>query len=207
MDFLIKGIISGFLIAVPVGPVGILCIRRALADGRWAAFVAGIGAALADTIYGAVAAFGLTFISSFLTEYDITLRLIGGIFVCFLGVRTFRSRYSPSLEGESRNSAGFVKDSISTFIITLTNPGTLLGFMMVFPVIGATTSPSDTPHIVLLVLGVFTGSTLWWLTLSGAAGAFRSKFEPHWLEIFNHIAGAVLVLFGISILVSIFFHN
>ncbi len=206
MEFLIKGIVSGFLIAVPVGPVGILCIRRALADGRWAAFVAGIGAALADTIYGAVAAFGLTFVSSILTEYDFPLKLIGGSFVCFLGVRTFRTRYHPALEGNARHSAGLIKDTLSTFFITLTNPGTLLGFMMVFPVVGAMTAPNDTIHITALVLGVFTGSTLWWLTLSIAAGAFRSKFEPHWLEIFNHIAGAVLVLFGLGILTSLFFH-
>ncbi len=206
MEFLLKGIVSGFIIAVPVGPVGILCIRRALADGRWAAFIAGIGAALADTIYGAVAAYGLTFISSFLITYEFPLKLVGGIFVTFLGVKTFRTRYcAPSFEGNTRHSAGLIKDCLSTFFITLTNPGTLLGFMMVFPIIGAMASPSDTVHITLLVVGVFTGSTLWWLTLSAAAGAFRSKFEPHWLEIFNHIAGAVLVLFGIGILASLFF--
>jgi len=198
---LIKGTIIGFAIAAPVGPVGVLCIRRALADGRLAAFVAGLGAAAADTLYGAVAALGLTLVTDFLTNHRTVLSVVGGLFLIYLGWRTMRAR--PQMLPTPDTHIGLVRDFLSTFLITLTNPGTILAFMAVFASITAVQMANPMSlDTSLLILGVFVGSAAWWGLLSAAAGAVRSHFTPLWLRWLNWGSGAVLVVFGIAVLVS-----
>ncbi|MBB4264841.1 LysE family translocator [Roseospira visakhapatnamensis] len=198
---LIKGTLIGFAIAAPVGPVGILCIRRALADGRMAAFVAGLGAAVADTLYGAVAAWGLTLVTNFLTNHRTLLSVVGGVFLVYLGVRTMRAR-SQMLPTPDTH-IGLMRDFLSTFLITLTNPATILAFMAVFASITAVQMRSPVSlDTNLLILGVFIGSAAWWGLLSAVAGAVRSHFTPMWLRWLNRGSGAVLVLFGVGVLVS-----
>lgn len=196
----LRGLAIGFALAAPVGPVGILCIRRALADGRYAAFVAGLGAAVADTFYGAVAGLGLTVISSFLVDHATALRLVGGLFLVGLGIRTFR--HPPRIEARPLCGPGMARDFASTFLITLSNPATILAAMGVFAAIGALDNSSPSASGTL-ILGVFGGSTLWWLVLSAAASAVRSRFSPRWLERLNHASGVMLVVFGLAILASL----
>ena len=192
------GIVIGFLIAAPVGPVGVLCIRRALNDGRVAAFVAGLGAALADTFYGAVAGFGLNMVSGFLIDHQIAVQVVGGLFLVVLGGRTL---LAPPPDGEAPTGrAGLVQDFVSTLMITLTNPATILAFMGIFAAFGTAARTDTWADSGLLVAGVFTGSALWWLTLSALASAARDRFSPRWLARLNRISGAVLLLFGGGIL-------
>lgn len=198
---LVKGTIIGFAIAAPVGPVGVLCIRRALADGRLAAFVAGLGAAVADTIYGAVAAWGLTLVTDFLTNHRTILSVVGGLFLVYLGWRTMRTRAQMLPTPDTH--IGLMRDFVSTFLITLTNPGTILAFMAVFASITAVQMANPASlDTGLLILGVFVGSAAWWGLLSAAAGAVRSHFTPLWLLWLNRGSGAVLILFGVGVLVS-----
>jgi threonine/homoserine/homoserine lactone efflux protein len=196
----LRGLAIGFALAAPVGPVGILCIRRALADGRYAAFVAGLGAAFADTFYGAVAGLGLTIISSFLVEHALALRLVGGGFMTVLGGITFRT--PARIEPQPLSGPGLLRDFISTFLITLSNPATILASMGVFAAIGALSNESTAASGVL-IFGVFCGSTLWWLVLSGIAGALRERFSPQRLARLNQISGGLLLVFGIAILASL----
>jgi len=196
----LRGLAIGVALAAPVGPVGILCIRRALADGRYAAFVAGLGAAFADTFYGAVAGLGLSVVSDFLQEHAFALRLIGSVFMLVLGAATWRKR--PQCDTSPARGQGLMKDFLSTFIITLSNPATILGAMGVFAALG-TVDAGDGNIAAQLILGVFSGSTLWWLTLSALAGAVRSKFTPDWLVKLNHCSGVALLLFGTGILISL----
>lgn len=199
----LNGMAIGFAIAAPVGPVGVLCIRRALADGRAAAFIAGLGAAVADTFYGAVAGFGLTFISEFLLSHDTALRLVGGSFICLLGWHTYRAH--PRLEAAPATGPGLARDFLSTFLLTLTNPGTILAFMGVFAAMGTIGMADSAKSSALLITGVFFGSALWWLLLSAAAGAVRSRFTPRWLAALNRGSGALLLLFGLALLGSLLF--
>ncbi|MGB0697705.1 MAG: LysE family translocator [Rhodospirillaceae bacterium] len=199
---LLKGILVGFAIAVPVGPVGILCIRRALADGRTAAFVAGLGAAVADTFYGAVAGFGLTLVSDFLSNNRVILSLVGSVFLLLLGWRTFRAR--PVILPASSVKTGLIKDFLSSFTITLTNPATILAFMAVFASLSVVSFDKDRIDGSLIIIGVFVGSALWWATLSAAAGAVRSHFTPIWLLWLNRISGGALLVFGVCIAISVF---
>ncbi|SIS68916.1 LysE family translocator [Insolitispirillum peregrinum] len=193
----------GFLIAAPVGPVGLLCIRRALADGRGAAFIAGLGAAVADTFYGAVAGLGLTLISDFLMRYRDPLSIIGAVFLLVLGWRAWKSP-PPTLRcAEGAAHLGLLKDFTVTLSITLTNPATILAFMAVFASLGAIHPGDDPLHSTLMIIGVFIGSALWWLTLSALASAVRHRFTERWLSHLNQASGGLLVLSAVGILLSV----
>jgi threonine/homoserine/homoserine lactone efflux protein len=195
VGLLIKGIIIGFAIAAPVGPIGVLCIRRTLADGRLPGFVSGLGAATADAGYGAVAAFGLTLITDFLMEGASWLRLIGGAFLLFLGIRTFFAR--PAERAAPVRNGGLVGAYASTFFLTLTNPTTILSFAAIFAGLGAGSPNGNPSSAMLLVLGVFLGSALWWLVLSGTAGLFRAKLSAGGLRWVNRVSGTIITAFGV----------
>ena len=194
MSLLIKGVIIGFAIAAPVGPIGVLCIRRTLADGRLPGFVSGLGAATADAGYGAVAAFGLTLITDFLMEGASWLRLIGGAFLLFLGIRTFFAR--PAERAAPVRNGGLVGAYASTLFLTLTNPTTILSFAAIFVGLGVG-STNDALSAMLLVLGVFLGSALWWVVLSGTAGLFRAKLSAGGLRWVNRVSGTIIAAFGV----------
>lgn len=200
-QFLVSGVIIGFSIAAPVGPIGILCIRRTLAEGRLHGLVSGLGAATADAFYGGVAAFGLTFISDLLVQQQLWLRLFGGAFLCFLGIRTLLAK--PSEKPVSEKRTGILGAYGSTFILTLTNPVTILSFAAIFAGVGLATAIADYGSAALLVLSVFAGSALWWLILSGAVSIARKKVTLNVMKWINRISGAIILSFGIIALISI----
>lgn len=198
----LRGIAIGFSIAAPIGPVGILCIRKALADGRLAAFVAGLGAATADSLFGAVAAFGIAAVMSFIDGQMVTLKVVGGLFMLWLGVHTWRSA-AVAVEVTPGKGPGMARDFLSTFAITLTNPGTIFGVAGVFAALGPSARPGVGLPTGLLVAGIFSGSALWWLTLSAVASAARNRFTPERMRLFNHLSGAMLMVFGVAALGSL----
>jgi threonine/homoserine/homoserine lactone efflux protein len=203
MDFtyLVKGLVIGFSIAAPVGPIGVLCIRRTLAEGRAAGLLSGLGAATADAIYGFIAAFGLTYVSNLLMGYQTWIRLVGGLFLCYLGLRTYFSR--PAENPAWAEGQGLVGAYASTFFLTLTNPMTILAFTAVFAGLGIGSATGDYPSATLLVLGVFGGSATWWLILSGGVSVMRSKFTPRAMDWVNKLAGIVILGFGVVALLSL----
>ena len=200
----LRGIAIGFAIAAPIGPVGILCIRKALADGRLAAFVAGLGAAAADTIFGGIAAFGIGAVMSFIDGQMTILKIVGGIFMVGLGGHTWRSA-AIVVEAEPGKGPGMLRDFLSTLVITITNPGTIFGVAGVFAALGPMGRPQVGLATALLVAGIFTGSALWWLTLSAVASAARDRFTPERMRQFNHLSGALLMVFGAVALGSLLF--
>lgn len=193
LSFFTKGVAIGFSIAAPVGPIGVLCIRRSLADGAPKGFSAGLGAATADAAYGCVAGFGLTAVSGFLVRHQAWLGLIGGGFLCYLGVRTFLSR--PALAAPAGGD-GHLAVYGSTLLLTLANPATILSFAAVFSALGLGIS-ADYFGAGALVAGVFLGSALWWLLLSGGVSLLRSRVNATWMRAVNFVSGCVLVGFGL----------
>ncbi|NWG02498.1 MAG: LysE family transporter [Syntrophaceae bacterium] len=200
-SFLLRGLIIGFSIAAPVGPIGVLCIRRTLAEGRISGFITGLGAATADAIYGAIAGFGLTFISNILISQQIWLRLIGGGFLCYLGLKTFLT--SPSKEAASTKGKGLTRAYVSTFFLTLTNPMTILSFAAIFAGLGVGSMGGGYIPAGLLVAGVFIGSALWWLLLSNGVGLLGKKFNLTGLRWTNRISGIIIIAFGVLALLSL----
>jgi len=198
--------IIGFSIAAPVGPIGVLCIRRTLTEGRLSGFVSGLGAATADAVYGCIAGFGLTFISSFLIEQSQWFRLIGGGFLLYLGLRTFLAK-TESIDGPDSifiQRANLKGNYLSTFVLTLTNPLTILSFAAVFAGLGlGSTSSGNYLSALILVIGVFLGSCSWWFILSGVVGLFRQKLRPDSLIWVNRISGVIIIIFGITAIISL----
>ncbi len=199
--FLLRGLLIGLSIAAPVGPIGVLCIRRTLAAGRVYGLVSGLGAATADAFYGSVAGFGLTFLSSFLIEQRFWLKLIGGLFLCYLGIRTFLAQ--PAERAAAAKSSGLTGAYASTLLLTLTNPTTILSFAAIFAGLGLASVSGSYVSSGLLVLGVFLGSALWWFLLSGGISLFRGKLGTRQLRWINRLSGGIILAFGVLALASL----
>ncbi|MEO8144569.1 MAG: LysE family transporter [Betaproteobacteria bacterium] len=189
----LKGLVFGFLLAASVGPMWVLCFRRTIEHGALAGFVSGLGIAVADGLYGAVAAFGLTAISGLLLEYRFWIGLIGSVFLLYLGVKTLLSR--PELNAASGSSAGLTQGFLSTLGLTLANPPTILAFVAIFAGLGLASS-SDYGAASLVVLGVFLGSASWWVVLAACAGWLRNRIGPALLRTINIVSGLTILGFA-----------
>lgn len=194
----VRGLIIGFSIAAPVGPIGVLVIRRTLAEGRLVGLVTGMGAATADALYGLLGAFGLTFVTGMLLRGTDWLQILGGAFLCYLGVRTFLA--PPATQAARVGGGTYARAYLTTFALTLTNPATIFSFAAVFAGLGLGIGNSGYDAALLLVLGVFTGSALWWLLLSGGVSLAANRVTPQMLVWVNRISGAVILAFGIAVL-------
>jgi threonine/homoserine/homoserine lactone efflux protein len=189
-----RGLVIGFSIAAPVGPIGILCIRRTLTDGRTSGFLSGLGAATADALYGCVAGFGLTVVSGFLVDQRLWIQLIGGVFLLALGLKTLKA--APAEEAAKASGSGLFASYLTTFFLTLTNPMTILSFAGIFAALGVANTGGSIPAAGRLVLGVFLGSAAWWLLLSGGVGLMQGKVTAGILRWVNRLSGVILVAFG-----------
>ena len=198
--FLLNGFLIGISIAAPVGPISVLCIRRTLAEGRLFGIVSGLGGATGDATYGCVAGFGLTFISNFLINQQAWLHLIGGIFLCYLGVKTLLAK--PARRAALSNENGLVGAYASTFFLTLTNPMTILSFVAIFTGLGLASTGGNFMSAGAWVLGIFIGSSFWLLVLCSSVDVFREKFDPSRLQWLNRISGAIITVFGLVALLS-----
>jgi threonine/homoserine/homoserine lactone efflux protein len=198
--FFLKGLIIGFAMAVPIGPIGIMCIRKTLAEGHARGLMIGLGGATADSLYGVVAAFGLTFVSDLIARQELWVHLVGGGLLLFLGVRTFRARRKdPILPFDNK---GLLGSYVSAFVLALTNPVTIFAFIAVFAAFGLGRQLTVIAACTL-VLGVFAGSLLWFLTLGFIATFFRKKLNRGGLRLVNRIAGVLIVLSGVAAFVSL----
>jgi threonine/homoserine/homoserine lactone efflux protein len=201
IDYWWRGALLGFAIAAPVGPIGLLCIQRTLTAGRLHGLVSGLGAATADALYGCVAGFGLTLIATFLVDQRLWLGLAGGLFLCYLGVRTFQT--PPVLRAAQVQTNTLLGAYGSILFLTLTNPMTILSFVAIFSGLGLANRQGDYLAASLLVLGVFCGSAAWWLLLSSGVSFLRGRITPQILRWINRIAGLVIVTLGLGMLITI----
>ncbi len=196
----LRGLVIGLSVAATIGPMAVLCMRRTLAHGRVAGLVTGLGVATADGLYGAVAGFGLTVISDLLLAERLWLRLIGGLFLCYLGLKTVRA--APATRAAAVGGTTVAAVYFSALGLTLTNPLTILSFAAIFAGLGAATERAY-GAAVPLVAGVFLGSALWWVILTGVVGALRGRITPGALRWVNRASGAIILSFGLVALLSV----
>jgi len=202
--FFLKGIAVGIVIAVPVGPVGVLCVRRTIFEGRLFGFLSGLGAATADTIFGIVAGFGLTVVSDVLLDYQTWLRAAGGLFLVYVGVSALRKQVV-RCEAPEKNAENLLSAYLSTFALTITNPVTILAFLGIFAGVGFTGEEATLGRAAMLVAGVLVGSLIWWLGISLGAGLFRKSFGERHLALLNRVSGGILTLSGVGLLCSLLY--
>jgi len=192
----LKGLAIGFSIAAPVGPIGLLCIHRSLNNGFKIGFFTGLGAATADAVYGAVVGFGLTAISSFLVASKFWIQLLGGLFLIYLGASLLRlPKQERVIHNEKSISVRYAFGT--TFLLTMTNPMTILSFVAVFAGLGIGTTSSEFADAMYLVFGVLIGSSLWWLLLSsGVSYVLHGKINKKQRGWINYLSSSVIILFG-----------
>ena len=195
LGIILQGLVLGFSIAAPVGPVGVLCIRRSMTRGFRSGLVSGLGAASADAVYGTIAAAGLTLVADFLVSQRFWLGLLGGGFLLFLGIKTML--IPPSSQNKEEEKTGMGSDYFSTLLLTLSNPMTIFSFAAIFSGMSAQALPVYRFSAFLLVLGVFLGSALWWLILSGSVGLLRTRVTQAMLVWVNRVSGLVIIGFAI----------
>jgi threonine/homoserine/homoserine lactone efflux protein len=200
MGLLIKGLVVGFVVAAPAGPIAVMCLHRSIEEGHLSGIATGIGAALGDTVFGALALFGVGYVAAFISSEQIPLRLGGGVVLCALGIVTFLRRPRPGT---------FVEDHITligafagAFALTLANPITILAFLAIFSAIGVEHLAGQRVDAVTLIAGILAGSTAWWMLLAVGAALFRDRFTEKGLIWITRISGLVIVGFGVAALVS-----
>jgi len=203
LSFIGKGMMIGFSIAAPVGPIGILCIHRSLHQGYKWGFITGMGAATADVIYGAIAGFGLTFLSNGLLQYQYWINLIGGLFLLYFGGKILLSKPATANSEQQTNKSLF-PTYIGALFLNLTNPITILLFISIFSGIGILSAETSYWHTGLLILGILLGASLWWLILcSGIAFLLRHRIKQTALIWIQRTAGTAILFFAGALLISV----
>lgn len=200
---IVQGMIVGILVTAPLGPIGVLCIQRTLNKGRVAGYASGLGAALADTFYAIVAGFGITIISNFLIDQQVYIRFFGGLLLVILGVKMFFADIVKQIRSQKERKPSVIGDFVSVFLLTASNPVTIIAFGVFFAGLGFVVEESSVTKIFLLVLGVLLGCLLWWFSLVSLINAFRNKFRLKRLFWINKIFGITTTLFGAFVMLSL----
>lgn len=199
----IRGIATGLIIAAPVGPVNVLCIQRTLGKGWKSGLISGLGAAAADTIYGAVAGFSITLVIDFLLKEQFWIRVLGGFLLIAIGILYY---FKKPLPLEDKEEEATHSDIVSTFLLTLTNPTTILSFIAVLATLGMR-EQRTVPMTLLLVAGIFVGSMIWWVILTGGVNLLRRKITQKTMCWMNRVAGLAIGGFGILNIILGFTHR
>jgi putative LysE/RhtB family amino acid efflux pump len=197
---LLKAWLVGIAIAAPVGPIGILCIRKTLELGFKGTILVGLGAALADSVYGLVAALGLSIISQFLLAKAALIKIVGGMLLLYLAYKEFKNKNlasEPSLKSKADLRLG-----VEVFLLTLANPLTTLSFMSIFASMSDGDGPTTYAKALSMVLGVFLGSMTWWLILGSMLLRVKDKLSQTWLHRIRYVSALVLTGLGIVAIIS-----
>ncbi len=205
IEFLIKGLVIGFLASVPLGPVGVLCIQRTINKGRLSGMFSGMGAATVDAFFALVAALGLTYIINFIEEQQFYIQLIGGVILIIIGARIFYANPIKQIRRHRRRKNKLIEDYFSVLFLTLSNPVAIFLFVAAFAGIGIVTSKDNSLKSSFIVGGVFFGAMFWWLILTFFVDLFRKRFRLKQLWWINKIAGIIVLIFGIAAMLSVFF--
>lgn len=202
--FITKGILIGIAVSIPVGPVAVLCIQRTLNKGFRSGFTSSVGAAFADVLYAAIAGFSITFVANLLNDYQSYIRIFGGMFLIFIGVRIFFSNPATQMRKYRQKGNNYFKDFFSSFLITISNPITIVAIGIIFANFDMIPNGSTDFSIFVLILSVFSGALLWWLSLVSIISVFKKRIRLRNILWINRITGVFIVLFAIYIILTVF---
>ena len=201
----VKGLIIGFALAAPVGPVAAVLVQRTTNRGLRAGLFSGLGSSTADLLYGTAAAFGASFVTDFFLEHGTWLQRVGGAILVLLGLRLFFSRPPRERLAAGNRTGSLARDFLSTFLLTFTNPMTFLAFTAIFATMGLGASRRESILTAELIGGLSAGALLWWWMLALTVHAFRRKFTYGKLVWVNRITGVFVV--GVGVLYLFVLHG
>ncbi len=193
----------GLLASIPLGPIGVICIQRTINKGKTSGFISGLGAAVADTIFAAIAGFSLTYIITFIQEQRLIIEVVGGVIVILLGLKTFYTNPASQLRRHKRQKNKLMEDFVSILLLTITNPFAIFFFVALFATLGIVSDNQTMAMSLIALAGVLLGGSIWWYTLSSLVNMFRNRFRLKQLWWINKIAGAVIVILGILALINV----
>jgi threonine/homoserine/homoserine lactone efflux protein len=202
----IRSLFIGLSVAATIGPMSILCMQRTMSRGFLYGLISGLGIATADGLYGSVAGLGLTVIASFLVSQQTWIHLLGGLFLLYLGGKTMLTKPAERA-AQTATTTNSVGAYVSTLLLTLTNPLTIISFAAIFASLGVGGRSNSTFTALLVIGGVFLGSMLWWCLLTGGISLLRGRFSisgsSRWLLWLNRISGGIIMLFGLLALFNL----
>lgn len=205
MEFLLRGTLIGFAMAIPVGPMGSLCFSRSIKYGFWAGLITGLGIAVTDAVYSSTAVFGLNFFSNFLIKYQLLFNAIGIPIIIYIGIKTYQSNINVNQKDIISKKNLFV-DFVSAILLTLTNPMTIVSFLVVFSHFNIQKVHNNIGQSLFIIFGVFLGSFLWWLFLSIIGNELRHRIQEKFLTRINKVAGIIIVVTAILLIFKVILH-
>jgi threonine/homoserine/homoserine lactone efflux protein len=194
LSLFFKGLLIGASVSAPVGPIGLLCINRSLTEGRVRGFVSGLGAATADMLFCIIAGFGFTFVSRFMDEQALLIRLVGAFCLIFIGLRIFLAR--PEEKSCAVSGGDLAHIYVSTLFLTLINPITVLFFVALFSSLGLSFAQHAHLSLALLTAGVFVGAVAWWFLLTGAVSRLHRRLSQEAMRWVNRVSGTIIMVLG-----------
>lgn len=205
----IKGFVIGLIASMPVGAIAIMTLQRTINNGFWVGFSIGLGAAAGDVIYAAIAGFGISFIKDFLLNNKMWISLIGGILIIYIGYKIFKSdtikQYRKKVDMSRKKMAN---DFFSSFILALTNPGTILGYTWFFATAGVVSYNTTPVHIAVLLLGIILGAVSWWFSIAFFVNKFKNKISLRNIVMINRFSGISIIVIGVvMMIIAVFFKN
>jgi len=203
--FIIKGIVIGLLVSIPVGPVAVLCIQRVMNKGAFSGFITGAGAAFADVIYAVIAGFGITLIKDFLTDNQAVIRVVASGFLIVIAYKIFMSNPAKQLRKLKREGNKFFSDFATSFLLTISNPLTIGAFGLLYAQLDMVDTTTTPVHVVVMVVSVFAGALLWWLSLVGIVSIFKNRIGLRDLVVVNKITGVLIGVFAVFVVASVAF--
>lgn len=203
----VSGAVLGYFAAIPIGPVNLICIRRTLHFGSFYGFVSGLGAAFGDGVFASITAFGFTALAQLIVGYSVPLQLCGGLFLLAFGIRTFFTPPPPKVKERlsapaKSQPSSHARAAASTFMLTISNPATLVAYTALIAGIGVFANSAHPSFFAasFVVLGVFVGSALWWLTLTTIVGLLHARINDRVIRRINEISGLLVTAFGVAVL-------
>lgn len=199
-----EGIILGILVSAPLGPIGVLTIQRTINKGRNSGIATGLGALTADTFYAALTGFGVSIITEFISNHQLSFRVVGGIILLFLAYKIFNTNITKQVKNRKIGNNNYISDFISTFLLTISNPLTIIFFGIAYGTLGHK-NEFELESLLMLIAGISTGAAIWWLGLVSIISIFKDKFRLKQLWWINKITGVLIAVFAISIVISVAF--
>ncbi len=196
-----EGFMIGLAVSIPLGPLGMLCIKRTVNKNWKSGFISGLGIAASDAIYAVIAGFSLTIIIDFIKSFEIYFKILGASMVIFLGLYIFFSNPAKEIQKFKQKGTSYVQDFLTAFLLTITNPLSVFVFIAIFTSYSLVLQPSHPIEALLIVGGIFTGGAAWWFLITGLAFLFRHKLTIDTLWWANKIIGLSVILIALGLFI------